>query len=506
MLRLTRLALVGALFALPVAAQVHVPVDAYLESTSPAINGKFGSVIAMEGELAAVGSLTFDADVQVFRRVGGQWVFEQALKSSAGDPYESFGSSIAIAGGRLFVGARFADNLFPDSGAVYVFEHDGTAWSEVQKVVPNDPAIETSFGVTIAATETSLIVGAPYTTTTEYNEGAVYTYRNIGGTWTFEANLTTPDPSYDGGFGTAVDLVKLSTIVGEELVVIGAPGENGAYLGRVYVYRRFGGVWILDGVLEGSDSAISDQMGSVLAASGDVVVASSLVHSTQVPTAGAVYVFRRSDNGWAQEQKLTLADPHSGDTFGRGLALEGAHLVVGAPHAPATAGPGQVAHFHHDGATWIEAHRWIADPILGGTTVLDSTWLGYSVALSGDQVMTGAARAFTSVTASGLVYAFDLSAHALEVTPSVATTGEPVTFTWGGGSPGGLAALVLRKANGFPVNQLLHVGTFGGLGLASFASVVPPGLVGLTLTFEAGGHFDTAGTIAGSNLVTLELQ
>ena len=182
------------------------------------------------------------------------------------------------------------------------------------------------------------------------------------------------------------------------------------------------------------------------------------------------------------------------------------NLVAGAPNAPLDAGPGQVAHFHHDGATWVEASRWVADPVLGGTTVLDNTWLGYSVALSGGQVLAGAARAFTAAPGEGLVYTFDVTPHALEATPQVATTGEPVTLSWSGGSPGGLAALVLRKANGAPVNSLLHVGTFDALGTSAFTAPVPPGLAGLTLTFEAGGHHDLSKTLAGSNLVDVLLQ
>ena len=505
MLRFAQLAFASAFLALPAASQVHVPVQDYFESTSATPGGKFGSVIATEGDLAAVGSLTYDADVQLFRRVAGQWTFEQAIKSNAGDPHEAFGSSLAIAGGRLFVGARFANDVFEDAGAVYIFEHDGASWNQVQKVVAPGPTLETSFGATIAATETTLVVGAPFTNATEFVEGAVYTYRNFGGTWLIESTLISPDPSYYGAFGTDVKLVKLSSVTGEESLVIGAPGENGAYLGRIYVYRRLGGTWLVDGVIEGADSAVSDQMGSVLAASGNVIAASSLVHSSQIATSGAVYLFRRSETGWAQEQKLILIDPHSGDTFGRGLALDGDHLIVGAPNAPVVAGPGQVAHFHFDGATWIEAHRWVADPILGGTSLLDSTWFGYSVALAGDQVLSGAARAFTSVETSGLMYTFDLTPHALEASSTVVAAGEPLTLTWAGGSPGGLAALVLRDVNGIPLNWLLHVTVFEAAGSAQFTTTVPPGLAGLTLTFEAGGHYDLAQTIQGSNLVDVTL-
>ena len=509
------LALVLAAAFTPLAsAQVHVPQATHFGSTTPVVDGKFGSVLALDGDVAAIGRIGFDADVQVFRRRAGTWTFEASLRSSSGDPFEGFGSALAFAGDRLFVGARHADGAVAGAGAVYVFEKRAQSWVETQKVfapvggfgVTHGAVFGAAFGSSLAASETSLVVGAPFIGVSELFEGAVYSYRNIGGTWTFEAQLPSPDPSFDGGFGASLDLVPYSTVVGEESLVVAAPGERDGFRGRVYVFRRIGGVWVADGILIGPDSAESDRMGTRVAASGDVVAASSLVHSTPAVGGGAVYVFRRGLAGWAFEQKLTPTDPHEGDTFGRGLDLEGDHLVAGAPNAPVDAGPGQLTHFHHDGATWVEAHRWIADPVLGGTTVLDNTWLGYSVALSGDQVLAGAARAFTAVPGEGLIYTFDVTPHALEATPKLATTNEPVTLTWSGGSPGGLAALILRKVNGAPVNALLHTGAFDAQGAATFTAPVPPGLAGLTLTFEAGGHHDLSKTLAGSNLVDVLLQ
>lgn len=487
-------------------AQVHVPQSAVIESTTPDFGAKFGNTIALEGDLAAIGSYAFDPDVQLFRRRAGQWVFEASLRSLSNDPYEGFGSALAIADGRVFVGARFADGGVPDAGAVYVFEKSGGQWGQVQKVVQPGSAGETSFGIALDASHTSLVVGAPFADGVFKDQGAVYSYRRIAGTWTFEAQVDSPLLTQEGEFGIDLALAPTSSIIGEEMIAVGARGEGEFFQGRVHTFRRIGGLWVLDGTLEAPGGAPSDAFGSRVVAEADVIVASSLVHATPFVGCGAAYVFRRGMRGWSFEQKLQLTDPHAGDTFGRALALAGDDLVVGAPNAPDPAGPGQVAHYHFDGATWVEAHRWIADPVLGSSSVLDSPWLGYSVAMDAGVVLAGAARAYTTLAGQGLVFGFDVTPFALEATPSTASTGEGVLFRWAGGSPGGLAALVLRSANGIPVNALLHAGTLDAEGTAAFAGVVPPGLVGLQLAFEAGGHHDLAQTIQGSNVVTVDIH
>lgn len=60
---------------------------------------------------------------------------EQKLLPSDGAAGDQFGFSVAISGETIVVGAPFADVLgIADSGAIYVFVHDGTSFVEEAKL------------------------------------------------------------------------------------------------------------------------------------------------------------------------------------------------------------------------------------------------------------------------------------------------------------------------------------------------------------------------------------
>jgi hypothetical protein len=90
-------------------------------------------------------------------------------------------------------------------------------------------------------------------------------------------------------------------------------------------------------------SNASGVFGVHIAISGDTLVVGATAESssatgvngnqtdTSAPTSGAVYVFRRSGNSWAQEAYIKASNTEAGDHFGASVALSGNTLVVGAP-------------------------------------------------------------------------------------------------------------------------------------------------------------------------------
>ena len=73
----------------------------------------------------------------VFEEVGGTWSQTQQLL--APDPGTFvFGWSVAVHGDTVMVGALSTDLGGVNSGAVYVYEDDGTSWNPVQTLVPGD--------------------------------------------------------------------------------------------------------------------------------------------------------------------------------------------------------------------------------------------------------------------------------------------------------------------------------------------------------------------------------
>ena len=183
------------------------------------------------------------------------------------------------------------------------------------------------------------------------------------------------------------------------------------------------------GYVKASNPGAGDSFGSYVAISGDggtlavsapsegsgaAGVGGDQTDNTAVG-AGAVYLFTRVDDAWAQEAYLKAANPDPEDQFGFKLALsgDGATLAVAAPYEdslaagidgdPGNAGvdAGAVYVFARTGGAWSQqAYVKASNP---GSDDL----FGYSVALSsdGDTLAVGAVHEDTDAT-GGAAYVF----------------------------------------------------------------------------------------------------
>jgi len=104
----------------------------YLKASNTVAGDLFGYSVALAGDTLAVGVPSEDSAsgaVYVFTRINGVWSQQAYVKASNPGGFDLFGSSIALAGDTLAVGAfgeasangNQTDNSAPDSGAAYVF-------------------------------------------------------------------------------------------------------------------------------------------------------------------------------------------------------------------------------------------------------------------------------------------------------------------------------------------------------------------------------------------------
>jgi len=130
--------------------------------------------------------------------------FEQLSKLFAADraPNYQLGNAVAISGNYAIVGAAgVADQGFPgDCNCAYVFEKNASgAWTQIQKLTSPDPR-NNGFGSSVAISGNRIVIGAP---TEELDDkgsnqltaaGAVYVYeRTNTGTWSFTKKLVSTD-------------------------------------------------------------------------------------------------------------------------------------------------------------------------------------------------------------------------------------------------------------------------------------------------------------------------
>jgi hypothetical protein len=297
----------------------------------------FGSSVALSGDTLAVGAVGESSSATggeddnsesgagaayVFTRNNGSWNQEAFLKASnAKGNYDSgmgfllgdrFGSSIALSGNTLAVGASFQGGS--GEGAVYVFIHANGVW--------NQEAFLESVGASVAVSGDDLAVGSR----SGFNDGgAVSVFRRSSDTWSQQANLKAPNGGITeypkdfscgsfippDGFSTQFsDNFGASVALSGETLIVGAPGESSSATGG-----------------EADNSALF---------------------------AGAVYVFTRTNGTWNQELFLKASNAdggctwsgtgiptYGGDRFGQSVALSGSTIAVGAPAEGSSASGGE---------------------------------------------------------------------------------------------------------------------------------------------------------------------
>ena len=167
--------------------------QAKLTAADAAPDDWFGNSVALSGNTALVGSPASDragvgsntGSAYVFVRNGSVW--SQQTKLTAGDAagFDYFGNSVALSGNTALIGApRDSTEAGNWAGSAYVFERSGTAWSQQAKVTAGDAAADDLFGSSVALSGDTLLVGAvdddtahPVTGDPRFGHGSVYVFR-----------------------------------------------------------------------------------------------------------------------------------------------------------------------------------------------------------------------------------------------------------------------------------------------------------------------------------------
>jgi hypothetical protein len=129
--------------------------------------------------------------------------------------------------------------------------------------------------------------------------------------------------------------------------------------------------------LEDSDAAALDLFGTSVAISGETAVVGARGDDSR----GSAYVFARSCGVWSLQQKLLASVRSPGDGFGWSVAISGETVVVGA--ATASDYRGAVYIFVRSGGVWSQQQRLLASNRSMGDG------FGTSVAISGETVVVG---------------------------------------------------------------------------------------------------------------------
>jgi PKD repeat protein len=128
----------------------------------------FGQAVAIDGDSAIVGAPGDDVNgrvdqgsMSIWVRSNNVWSQQFAITGTDSAAGDNFGSDVAIRGSTAVVGAIFhAVNSNTNQGTAYVFSRNANLWSQTDELLANDGAAGDRFGVAVALTERTTIVGA----------------------------------------------------------------------------------------------------------------------------------------------------------------------------------------------------------------------------------------------------------------------------------------------------------------------------------------------------------
>jgi len=100
---------------------------------------------------------------------------ETKLLPSDGADYDEFGYSVATSGDTVVVGAYGDDDNGSDSGSAYIYRFVDNAWIET-KLLPSDGASGDNFGVSVATSGDTVVVGARYDDDNGSYSGSAYIF------------------------------------------------------------------------------------------------------------------------------------------------------------------------------------------------------------------------------------------------------------------------------------------------------------------------------------------
>ena len=193
----------------------------------------------------------------------------------------------------------------------------------------------------------------------------------------------------------------------ENLLAVGAPStdlDSGRNVGAVYIFKKSGDGWGQVARLTPEPVQADGRFGSTLALDSDVlVVGAPYEYNPGAGNAsGAVYVFTHNKDQWSQAVRLSVPDGQPFDLFGSSLGLNTGNLAVGARSADGPNGrdTGAVYLYHRDGQDWVLQARL-------GEKAAAFDHFGQALAFAGDDLLIGAPDADPAQAAnSGQVYIY----------------------------------------------------------------------------------------------------
>ncbi len=338
---------------------------------------------------AADDSKTNSGAAYVFVRNGTTWSQQAYLKGATSNENDRFGYSVDVSGDTAVVGSKYRDaGALSDSGEATVFVRAGGAWSLQQTLLPSNPEALDEFGTSVAVSGNTIAVGAvreatstgginPAPNESGDDDGAVYLFVRSGSTWSQSHFLKASNPTNGDYFGQDLALDGDTLAVGSPFEDSNATGVNGSQsnesatdAGAVYIFVRSGSTWSQQAYVKASNTGVGDYFGHYLALSGGTLLVGSYLEDSNATgiggnggdnsagNAGGAYLFTRAGTVWSQPSYLKASNTEANDNFGVDVAVGGDVVAIGANYEDSgTTGVGSTPNEAANGSGAVYLYR-----------------------------------------------------------------------------------------------------------------------------------------------------
>ena len=238
----------------------------------------FGKAVYIDRNTVIVGSPKDDdagsnsGSAYIFEIEEGIWRQQAKLVARDLAKRDSFGEAVVLRGGTIVVGApEHAHSGKTSAGAAYVFVREGERWVQQAKLTADDPGQGDGFGTSLALGGDTIFVGAPFHDAGgKEDAGAAYVFEREGDTWKQHAKLSAKDAGKDHNFGSGV-------AVDGNIAIVGAGGakEAAPSSGAAYGFARVDGVWEARKKVVPKEGGENFRFGLAVAMSTNTVIVSS---------------------------------------------------------------------------------------------------------------------------------------------------------------------------------------------------------------------------------------
>lgn len=318
---------------------------AVLEPVAGTADALFGAALAMEtgrivvgAPTSTIGGISNAGSVAVFDRSGSGWTRVAHLTEDV-QQAARFGTAVAVSGDTIAIGAPGArvSETSRKSGFVAVFVREGGSWTLAQKLYPDGSGTAgDEFGSSVALNGAVLVIGARSADDAQRESGKAYVYRrDSGGVFQAEATLSPRTEERLGFFGHSVAISPDA-----RTIAVGHPGsglQGTSAPGEVQIFAWSGSSWTRQGApLEQPGNSKTNLFGNSVALTDDTVlvgIPEDKELAGDVRNPGSTMLFTRSGSNWTAGLRLT-AGIHSGisDLFGESVAMTETLVIAGSDH------------------------------------------------------------------------------------------------------------------------------------------------------------------------------